>query len=120
MTWLPPAIRRCKFSGVSDASTRPSNMISTRPHIISTSGKMCVEINTVCLPARLLIKRAHRADLLRVEADGRLVQNDQFRLMHQRIRQADALAVALGKLADDAAAHVRQAALFHHRGDALA
>ena len=62
----------------------------------------------------------HRPDLARVEADGRFVQNDQFRLMHQRVRQTDALPVAFRKLADDAAAHVRQAALLHHRRDALA
>ena len=57
---------------------------------------------------------AHRADLVRVQADGRLVQDDQFRLVHQRIRQADPLAVTLGKLADDPPADLGQAALLHH------
>ena len=81
---------------------------------------MCVEISTVCFSREAFDQLPHRANLMRVEADGRLVQNDQFRFMHQRVRQADALPVAFGKLADDAAAHVRQAALFHHRVHALA
>ena len=40
--------------------------------------------------------------------------------MHQRVRQTDPLLVTLGKLADDAPVHLRQPALLHHRGHALA
>ena len=81
---------------------------------------MCVEIKTVCFPRKAFDQLPHRTDLIRVEADRRLVQNDQFRLVHQRVRQSDALAVAFGKLPDDAPAHVRQTALLHHRRHALA
>ena len=89
--------------------------MSIRLHVISASGRMCVEISTVCFRARLLINCRTDADLVRVQADGRLVQDDQFRLMHQRVRQADALPIAFGELADDAPAHIGQAALFHDR-----
>ena len=52
---------------------------------------------------------------MRVEADGRLVQNDQLRLVHERIGQADSLAIAFGQMADDLAAHLGQTALLHDR-----
>ena len=55
MIWLLPCISFCKFSGVSAARIFPSYMISIRLHIISASGRMCVEIRTVCFAARLLI-----------------------------------------------------------------
>jgi hypothetical protein len=57
---------------------------------------------------------------LRIKTDGRLVENDQFRLMDERVRQSDTLAVAFGKVADDRPVHIRQAALFHDRVHALA
>ena len=55
MTWLRLLMSFCKFSGVSAARIFPSYMITTRWQVTSASGKMCVEIKTVCLPPRLLI-----------------------------------------------------------------
>ncbi len=81
-----PALR---FSGVSEANTCPPNIIKTRLHIISTSGKMCVEIST--RPScKAFDQLPDRPDLVRIEADGWLVQDDQFRFMHQRVGQPDA------------------------------
>ena len=45
MIWLLPAMNRCKLSGVSAARILPSYMISIRLHVISASGRMCVEIS---------------------------------------------------------------------------
>ena len=55
MTWPRLAMSICKFSGVSDARIRPPSMIIIRLQVISASGRMCVEISTVCEPARLLM-----------------------------------------------------------------
>ena len=48
----------------------------------------------VWLPAKTLDQVAHFDDLLGVEADGRLVENDHVGIVHQRLRQADALLVS--------------------------
>ena len=50
---------------------------------------------------------AHLADLVRVEAGRRLVEDQERRVGDQRVRKADALSVALGELPDDPVAHVR-------------
>ena len=57
---------------------------------------------------------SHGTDLVRVQPDRRFVQNDQLRFVHQRVGQANALAVTFGQVADNPAAHVRQPALLHH------
>jgi hypothetical protein len=61
------------------------------------------------LPRHAADQVAHLADLVRVEAGRRLIEHEQRRIGHQRIGQADARAVALGQLADDALAHVGDA-----------
>jgi len=48
----------------------------------------------------------NRSDLVRIQADSRFIQNDQFRLMHQGISQSDSLTKPFGKVADDAAGHL--------------
>ena len=60
------------------------------------------------------------ANLARVKADSRFVQNDQFRFMHQRVGKPDALAITFGKLPDDSFADIRQAALLDDGIDPLA
>ncbi|MPM77346.1 hypothetical protein SDC9_124349 [bioreactor metagenome] len=47
-------------------------------------------------------------DLLRVEAARRFVENDIFRIAAERLGNADALAIALGEIADQAILHVLQ------------
>ena len=47
-----PCSRRVRFSGVSSATTRPLLMMTTRPQVIETSGRMWVERMTVWLPAK--------------------------------------------------------------------
>ena len=64
--------------------------------------------------AQLLDQGADRADLVRIEADGRLVQDDEVRFVHQRIGEPDALAESFRELADDAFLDVDQAALLEH------
>src|SRR4030066_1747353 len=54
---------------------------------------------------------ADLADLDRVEAGGRLVENNDRRKMDNGLGDADALLVALGEIADQASADVVQAAL---------
>ena len=58
-----------------------------------------------------------RAYLVRVQAVGGFVQNQQVRFTPQGVRQAHALSVAFGKGADHLAAHGVQAALLHDLGD---
>ena len=62
------------------------------------------------LLAEVLDQVAHLANLIGIEADGRLVENQQIRFVHERVRQADALPVTFGKRADDPIFHVAQTA----------
>ncbi len=63
---------------------------------------------------------AHGADLVRVEADGRLVEDEERRVVHHGVGQADALAEPLRERADDLAAHVLEVAEPLHVVDAVA
>ena len=63
---------------------------------------------------------AHGADLVRVQADRRLVQNDKLGLVDERIGEADTLAIAFRQITDDFTADVRQRALLHHNFDPFA
>ena len=74
-------------------------MMTTPLHSIETSGRMCVDRITVCSPASDLMRAADLGDLLRVEADGRLVEDQHGRIAHDRLGQADPLPVALGEVA---------------------
>ena len=71
------------------------------------------------MPAKVLDQLAHAADLIRVQADGRLIEDQQIGLVHQRIREAHALAVALRERADDPVLDVLQPAQFLHIAHAL-
>src|SRR5205085_5483563 len=62
-------------------------------------------------------QRAYFNDLSRIEPHGRLVENEHLRLVDDGLRNADALAVALGKLADVTSGHRREAADFHRVAD---
>src|SRR5262249_44919283 len=53
---------------------------------------------------------ADLADLDRIEADGRLVEDQHGRVVHDRLRQADALPIALGEIADDSPPRLDQPA----------
>ncbi len=67
----------------------------------------------------LLDELARLDDLLRVEAGGRLVENQHVGVVNQRLREADALLVALRQLAALAIRHVGDARALHHGLDAL-
>ena len=45
-------------------------------------------------------------DLVRVQADGRFVENQHAWIAQQRLRDADALAVTFGKVADKARVYI--------------
>ncbi|MCZ7686445.1 MAG: hypothetical protein M5U28_49885 [Sandaracinaceae bacterium] len=67
------------------------------------------------LLADLLDELADLDRLVRVEAAHRLVEDEDGRLVDQRLREADALLVALGELADGLRDHVLEADLLDHR-----
>src|SRR5207244_5221322 len=69
---------------------------------------------------QVLDELTHRADLVRVQPDRRLVQNNQLRFVRQRVRQTDALPVTFGQVAHDPAAHFGQTALLHYHINPLA
>ena len=56
-------------------------------------------------------------DLKRVKADGRLVQNDDFGIAQQRLRNTDALLVAFGQRRDPLATYIPDPDLFDHLPD---
>ena len=79
------------------STVRPERMIVTRSHSASTSDRMWLESSTVRPRARS--SATHVAeDLLhqRVQARGRLVEDQQLDVGRQRRDQRDLLAVALG------------------------
>ena len=64
--------------------------------------------------AELLDEVPDLDDLHRVEAYGRLVEDDDARVAEYRLGDADTLPVALGKVLDEALAVVLQACEFHY------
>ena len=60
---------------------------------------------------------ADLVNLARVESDRRLVEHQHRRIVNDRLREAHALAIALGKLAADAMGHVGEAANLEHALD---
>ena len=79
---------------------------------------MCVLRMTVWSPRELLDQLAGLDDLLRVEAGRRLVEDEHLGVVEQRLREADALPVALRELAALAVRHVGDPRALHHRGHA--
>ncbi len=61
------------------------------------------------LAAELPDQLADGDDLLRIEPDGRLVENQHLRVVQDRPGEADALAVTFGERADDLASHIARA-----------
>jgi hypothetical protein len=59
--------------------------------------------------AAVLDELPYLDDLGRVEADRRLVEDEHLWVAHERLRKADALAVALAEVSDHAARHLRNA-----------
>ena len=59
-------------------------------------------------------------DLAWIQADGGFVENEYLRLVQQRLRQPDPLAVPLRECADEAVGHLLQAAIPDHGIDTLA
>ena len=64
----------------------PARRISTRSHTACTSCRMCVDTMTVGVLRELADQLAHVADLRRVEAVCRLVENDDVGRVQQRLR----------------------------------
>ena len=71
---------------------------------------MCVDRITLCAAAEFADQRADLADLVGIEADRRFVEDDHIGLVHDGLRDADALLVALGQGADQLAADIGEAA----------
>ncbi len=69
----------------------------------STSDRMWVEQEHRAIARQLAEQSAQAAHLYRIEAAGRLVEDQHRRIGQQRIGQADPLAVAPGQLADQPA-----------------
>ena len=63
---------------------------------------------------------AHLPDLVGIEADGRLVEDEQVGRVQEGVGQTDPLAVALGERADDAVFHVLERAKLLHIPHAFA
>ncbi|HEY6508301.1 MAG TPA: hypothetical protein VIY56_09830 [Vicinamibacterales bacterium] len=74
--------------------------------------------NDRVVSAKLLDQLAGLVDLLRVEAGRRLVEDEHLGVVEQRLREADALPVALRELAALAVRHVGHPRALHHRGHA--
>ena len=64
--------------------------------------------------AQLLNQFPDFDDLNRVEAESRLVQNQNLGIVDHGLGQSHPLLVALGQAPDDAVAHVPQSASFQH------
>ncbi len=81
----------------------------TRSHVASTSDRMCVESSTVLFGCQAADQAPHLDDLRRVQAHGRLVQDQQLGPVQDGLGQTDALAIALAELADGAGQVLLQA-----------
>ena len=103
-----------------DATTWPRLMMMTLSQVISTSDRMCVDSRMVCSWPSSRMSWPRRADLRRVEAGRRLVEDEHRRLGQQSVGQADALAIALGERADELPVHVGEPAAVEDVIDALA
>ena len=57
---------------------------------------------------------SHFVNLFRIETDGRFVENQNRRIVQQRLRDSDALLIAFGKLRDDPSLDIGDVHLLHH------
>ena len=82
-----------------DESRRPAARIATRLHSASASVRMCELKKTVALVAKRQDQVAHLAPSERIEPRHRLVEKHDFRVVDERLGDADALQHALRELA---------------------
>ena len=87
-------------------------MMTTRSQVCETSGRMCVLRMIVWLPASSRMSCAGFDDLLGIETRRRLVEDQHFRIVNDRLREADALPVAFRELPAVTVRHVVDAGLF--------
>ena len=72
----------------------------------------------VCVPASSLIELTRLDDLLRIESGGRLVEDEHLGIVQNRLREPDALPVALRELSAVAVRHVVDTRPAHRLFDA--
>ena len=112
---------RCaSLPGAPSATIRPSLMISTRSHVASTSDRMWLERITVWSAPELLDEVARLARLARVEARGRLVEDQRLGFVDDRLREADPLPQPARQPADHLVAAFVEAARLDRVVDARA
>ena len=98
----PPPSWVASSCSVPWATISPRWMTSRRSQVWLISDRMWLDSRIVCSPRSAADDRAHLDDLHRVEAAGRLVEDEQLRLVHQRLGHADALPVAVRQAGDRA------------------
>ena len=94
-----PRSRAVRLSGVSTATTRPLLMMTTRWQVCDDLGQDVRAEDDRVIAGELLDQLARFDDLLRVEAGGRLVEDQHVGVVDERLGEADALLVAFRELA---------------------
>lgn len=90
--------------------------MSTRVQVIFNLGQDMAREQDGTPLAEVLDELTERPDLVRIKTDRRLVEDQQRRVVDERVREADALVEALGERADDAAGDIAEAALLLDSG----
>ena len=103
-------------SGVPLATMRPRSMMIARVQAASTSSRMWVEKTIALFLPELADEVAHLVLLVRVEAVGRLVHDQHFRVVDQRLREAGAVPVALRERVDRLVQHRSRGSTARPRG----
>ena len=75
--------------------------------------------NDRVIPGEILDQVADFDDLLGIEAHGRLVEDDYIRIVHERLRQSDALLISAREALDQLIALICDVRLFKRIGNAL-
>ena len=96
--------------GVSSATMRPRAMMMARVHTASTSSRMCVEMTMILSRAISLISVRTSCFWFGIEAVGGLIEDQHRRIVHDRLRQADAAPEALRQGLDGLLEHRARAA----------
>ena len=111
--------RAFSSSGVPFATIAPRSMMIARVHAASTSSRMCVEKTIAFLLAHPPDQRPHLVLLVGIEPVGRLVQDQHVGIVDQRLREAGAMAEALGERVDRLVQHRFEEARLDHAVDRL-
>ena len=118
IAWMKTSARatrsRVRLASGSSTTTRPSLMMTTLSQTCSTSGRMCVERTTVRFAPRPWMKRAASRDLAAGRGRWWARRGSAPRVVDERLRQADALAVALREVAEEAVRDVAEPAGVEH------